>query len=245
VRIILVIALIAVPAVARADDPPPRTFEDALGAAVVENPDPYGVSFTGSTSCDCQYYPDEVPKPSPWDTVGALGFVIEKRDIGGTRTDHLGVLLGAGLSHGTYQLGAELHVGFDRTDVEPVASGFAGQASVHLRRDLIQRSGSEDDFGAGFNAWLDAGAGAELVWFGGDQVVRPVATLGVGLGGRAFKTSKPGRWAGLSLEFRVVATPSIEWRDLAAERCTSGDCDMRLAKPDFSGLLVIGVPFSS
>lgn len=252
----IVLALIAFPVAARGDDtpppadpappadPPPRTFADALAAATTEG-DPYGISFSGESSCDCSYYIDEpVKAPSPWDSFGQLGFVIETRDIGGSKTNHLGLLFGTGLTRGNYRLGAELHIGFDRTTAEPVASGFAGQASLHLRRDLIRRTGTEDDIGGAFSAWVDAGAGAELVWFGGDQVIRPVASLGIGLGGHVFKPSKPGRWGGFSFEFRVVAAPSIEWRDLAAARCTSGDCDMRLAKPDFSGLVVIGVPFS-
>lgn len=223
--------------------PTGRTFADVLGSAPVATGEQYGVSFSGEAYEGNAYIVDSVVVPNnPWLTYGQLGFVAAQRDIGGSETTHAGLLLGAGILRGKYRLGGELHLGYDRTNEEPVQSGFSGEASLHVRRDAIHKTAKEDDLGGAFMTWVDAGAGAEVLWFGGDRVIRPEASLGIGLGFELFNPDKPGRFGGFSIEFRVVAAPAIEWSDLA-DRC-AGNCSMRLAKPDFSGLLVIGLPFS-
>src|SRR5258705_884185 len=109
-RSLLVIAVVALPSSAVADDDDPFTYS---------SDDP--VVFT------------EAARPEPWKTVERFGILASERDIGGSKTTHAGILLGAGVRHDRLTLHAELQIGYDRTQDEPVSSGFVGEASFHVR----------------------------------------------------------------------------------------------------------------
>ncbi len=121
-------------------------------------------------------------------------------------------------------------------------SGFAGSASVRVRRAIASLGIGDDVHWMRAGCWVDAGAGYQIFTWDGGHAARPELSLGVGGG---YRFGARARSFGFAFELRLVAAPGARW-DAFASRCTGACGEMAPVRRglDVGAALVIGFPFS-